>query len=97
MSNFTNLTSFTQFLQLSNNMTGGILIFAFVTTVAVVLFLSTVSYGKWKALTYSTFITGILLLLLNVGGLVEYHLIIVDVVLFAIGLFKMMESKSVYG
>lgn len=96
-SNFTNLTNLTQWLEVSNNLTDGYLVFGLEVTVLLVLFLSTLSFGKWKALTYSSFVTGIMVFFLNLGGLADYwHLMLLSA-LFIAGVFMTMQSKSTYG
>lgn len=80
---------------IANNLSEGYLIYTFVFVIFVVLFLSSMRWGKEKALTYSAFVTGVVLLLLNVAGLVQYWMIVLDGVLLMIGLFLVTRAKTI--
>jgi len=55
--------------------------------------MSSITFGRSKALTFSSFVTGILLLMLNIGGHVDYWLIIADMILFSAGLLMLIFTK----
>lgn len=98
MSNFTNITSLTGLLTSADAVVGdGLLIFSLEVSVWVVFLLATMGYGKWRALTYSSFMTGVLMLMLNIGGLAEYWHITLAGVAFAIGFFMMIVNKNTVG
>lgn len=97
MSSFANTSSLTDYVEVANDITDGWLVFGMAVTIFTVLFLSTLAFGKWRALTYSSFVTGIVLVLMNMLGMADYWLIVLDGVAFSIGAFMMMQSKSSFG
>ena len=96
MSAFENATSFTDLLTVANTLTDGYLIYALNFSVFVVLFLSSMGYGKGKALFYSSFVTGILMLVLNIVGLCPWFLLVINGAAMAFGIFMLYTSKNEY-
>ena len=94
MTNFQNISNFTNFVQIANTMTSGYLIFGIVVTLFIVAFLSTLHFGKWKALTYASFLTELLIIVLNMNGLMDYMYLTLMGIIFAIGFFMMIQSKQ---
>lgn len=90
MGAFENVTSLTDYFVAGNTLTDGILVHALVVVVFLVLFFSSIVYGRSKALTFASFSTGVLLLVLNIQGLVDYWLIIADLLLFSVGVIVML-------
>lgn len=97
MTRFENATSLTDMLTVADAMTDGVLIISLVVTVYAVLYLSTMQYGKWKALMYTSFICGVLLAALNLAGLIAYWWIVLDGAFFAAGLFMTYHGKTSSG
>ena len=93
MTRFENATSFTEFFNVANTMTDGWLAFMLAIITFVIMFLGALPFGKYKALTYSSFVTGVLLLFMNMADMIDYWVIVLDGVILAIGLFMMMHSK----
>ncbi len=94
MSFFDNATSMGDLVIAANNVSGGYYVVAIVVTLWVVLFGITYQYGRSKAITYSSFITGMALLFLNLLGLAPFWWITADGVLFMFGLFMMQQAKQ---
>lgn len=93
---FENATSMTDFFTVANTVSDGLLAFGFPLVVWVALFGYNVSKGRAEAITYSSFVTGIVLLLENMAGLVDYWVIIADLILLAIGIFMLLMERRQY-
>lgn len=93
MTGFENITDLTTFFTTANALTDGLLGVSLGVSVFVVLFLTTYQFGRSKALMYTSFITGILLALLNAGGLVDSWLIIADLIIFSISVIMILSSR----
>lgn len=91
---FNNATSYTELLVIANNITGGWLVFSIVVSFALVLFVYNLPYGKWRAMVSSTFLTGLLILMFNMAGMIQFWVITLDLFLFVLGLFMMIQSKE---
>jgi len=96
MSSFQNISSMTDFIRIGNTITDGLLVFSFIVSVHVVFFLVTLRFGKWKALTYSSFIAILIELILKMVNLAEEWMIILSLVAMAFGLFQMLATKVSY-
>lgn len=95
---FENITNMTGTLEAANTIgSPGLWIFSVEVTVFVVLFLFAYVYGKWRALTYSSLVVGILIFYLNLADLAEWWHITIVVVAFAIGLFMSIANKNTAG
>lgn len=88
-----NTTSITDILINANAVTSGYLIWSYVVLIWCSIFFFASPYGRSKAALTSSFITGIILLVLNILELVPYWLLLVDLGLFAISFIAMMFSK----
>ncbi len=95
MSHFTNMTSMTDFLIAANNVTSGFLAYSMVVMCWVSLFFVGMAYGRAKAITFSSFITGLVILFLNNLGLVPFWMMIADLFLFSIGAGMILISKRI--
>lgn len=93
MTSFENITDLTTFFSTANTMTDGLLGISLSVSVFVILFLTTYQFGRSKALMYTSFITGIFLAILNAGGLVDSWLILIDLIIFAISVIMLMNSR----
>lgn len=91
--NFSNISDFTGFLIASDVVSGGMLAIGIPVLVWVATFAFALREGRGHAITYASFGTGILLLLLNIAGLVEYEYIIADVLLLLLGVYFLMQER----
>ena len=91
---FTNTTTLQSFTLAANNATGGLLLWSFVGVVAVSLFFAGMPYGRSKASALSSFITGIILLILNNMGLVDWWLLALDALVFGASIILIMMNKK---
>lgn len=95
MTQFENVTGITDFFDVANTYAGGLLAVGFPLVVWIALFSFNIQKGRAEALTYSSFVVGIILLLENLYGLVDYWLLIADLILLSIGIFMIvMERKQ---
>lgn len=97
MTKFDNITDFTSALFVANTITDGWLFGITASVMFLVLFFSSIQYGRSRAMLFSSFITGMFLLFLNMRGAVPYWLLIVDMVLFVLAIFMLVLSKNRYG
>lgn len=96
MSNFTNVTGFTEAFQVANTMSDGYLAVGFPVVFWIALFGFSMSYGRAHAMTAASFLTAIILLIENMVGLVDYWVIVADLVLLAIGLGMVFMERRAY-
>lgn len=94
ISNFENITGIVEMMQISNSMTGGWFYYSIPITVWGVIFFSTMSWGRSEAIVSASFITGVILAILNMVGAISYWLIVVDLILLALGLFMLISSRA---
>lgn len=93
---FENATSITETLTIANTLSDGLLVYSFIVTMFCVLFFSTVSFGRSRALQFSSLITGLLMLILNNMGLVPWWFLVGDMVIFGIATFMLQQKKNEY-
>jgi len=93
-SSYENITSFVDMLTVSNTITDGILASGFIFVIWVVLFFSSVSYGRSKAIIYASFITFIVSLFMNVMTLVDFWVVALNLIGVAIGTGYLLFSKE---
>ncbi len=98
MSHFQNVTSFTEAFSVANTMSDGFLAIGFPVVFWIALFGFSMNYGRSHAMTAASFLTAIILLIENMVGLVDYWIIVADLVLLAIGLgMVFMERRASEG
>ena len=97
MSNFTNVTDFTEFFTASDAVSGGLLAIGFPVLMWIIMFGFALRDGREKALIFASFGTGIILLLENIAGLVEYWVITADLLLLALGVFMLLHERGKFG
>lgn len=97
-SNFANVTDMTEFFEAADTVSGGMLALGVPIVMWITLFGFGLRSGRAQAITYASFGTGIILLLENIAGLVEYWVIIADILLLTLGIFLLLhERKSFEG
>lgn len=97
MPTYENVTEFDSYLVAINTITGGWFLPSVMVVFFLVLFLSNLRFGRAKALTVSSFTVGLILLVFNVEGLINYWVITADLILFAIGVFMLLLEKYRFG
>jgi len=97
MTYFDNATNWTSYLEAANTMTDGLLVYSLMVVVFLVLFMSTLVFGKWRALTYSSFVSIVLGAFLNTAGLLDYWVLVLNGIFLVVGVFMMMQSKRTVG
>lgn len=97
MTYFENVTGFTSFFTTADSYSGGLLAIGVPLVLWVSLFGYTVQKGRAEAMTYASFVTGVILLLENIAGLVDYWVIMADLILLAIGIFMVFMERRDYG
>lgn len=97
MSNFTNVTDFTEFFAASDAVSGGILGIGIPVLMWIAMFGFALRDGREKALIYASFGTGIILMLENIAGITEYWLITADLLLLALGIFMLLHERGRFG
>lgn len=96
MSHFENITSMTEAFQIANTMSDGMLGAGFPVVFWIALFGFSISYGRGHAITAASFLTAIILLVENLVGMVDYWMIIADLILLAIGLGMIFMERRAY-
>lgn len=91
--NFSNISDFTGFLVAADTVSGGMLAIGIPVLVWVASFAFTLREGRGHAITYASFGTGIILLLENIAGLVEYWVIIADILLLLLGVYFLLQER----
>lgn len=91
------MSSMTDFLTTADQVGDYYLIPCLVVVVWFTLFSVSIGFGRSKAITYSSFATGVLLLFLNLGGYVDYWLIVADLILFSAGILMLVFTKRESG
>lgn len=94
MSSYENITGLTDAFEVSNSLADGMIAIGVPLLLWIALFGWNVRKGRAEAITYASLATGIVLLLENIAGLVEYWVIIADLILFALGLFMMFNERK---
>jgi len=94
MSAFENITGLTDALTVANNITDGLLVLGFPMLVWVAVF----SYylptnGRGNAMTGASFVSLIIVFMLNMVGLIEYWMIVANLMLFAVSAAMMMLER----
>ncbi len=97
MSAFENVTDYTDVFTISNTLSGGTLVYALLFTTSIALFLSTIQFGRNKAILFSSFISLFICLILGNMNLLDYWLSVVYLVIFAIAFFMNQQKKNEYG
>lgn len=98
MSSYQNMTNLTDFMTISNDIVGGdLLFFMLEATIWIVLFLGTFGFGKWRALSYSSLVVGIIMFGMNLAGLIPYWHLVFALCGYAIGTFMMLTNKNTVG
>lgn len=93
ISNFSNVTNYTSAFQKANTMTDGYFMFGLIVVTYACVFLYYLPNGKWKSLTYSSFIAGILGLMMNLAGMLQWYFLVIIAFGFVAGLFMMLVAK----
>jgi general stress protein CsbA len=93
MTTFTNITSITGAFAWANNLTGGFIGIGFPIVVWVALFAAGISHGRGHGITFASFVTGILLLMENMMGWVQFWVITADLILLVIGVYMMLQER----
>jgi len=98
LTHFQNVTSFTEAFGVANTMSDGFLAVGFPVVFWIAMFGFSMNYGRSHAITASSFLTAIILLIENMAGLVSYWVIVADLVLLALGLGMIfMERRAQEG
>lgn len=93
ISNFSNVSNYTTAFQKANTMTDGYFMFGAIVVVYLCFFLYYLPNGKWKSLAYSSFITGIIGMMLNLAGMLQWFYLIIIAFGFVTGLFMLLVAK----
>lgn len=95
MSAFENVSSFTEMFSVADAVSGGYLAVGFPIVFFIAIFGFTLNYGRAHALTSAAFLTAPILLVENMTGLVDFWVIIADLVLLSLGLVMItLERRS---
>jgi hypothetical protein len=86
MSAFQNVTSLTDAFVATNTVSGGTFAYGIPIIVWIAIFGFAMPNGRSQAITAASFVTGIMLLLMNMVGLVQYWVIILDLVVLSVGI-----------
>jgi len=94
MSQFENVTGFTEAFEVANTISDGMLAIGVPLVLWIALFGFTIGRnGRAHSITFASFVTGIILLLENMAGLVEYWIIIADLILLSLGIFMILHER----
>lgn len=94
-SNYENATSFYEFAQVSNFVSGDFLFYSVPVVLFVVVFFISIPYGRAKALTFAAFVANLATLMFNIQGLeLPYWMLIGGGILFTVGIFLMFAEKE---
>lgn len=94
--NTTSMQSIEGFVIAANTATSGYLAWSMAVVGWVSIFFVVMPHGRSKAIAVSSFINGIVLLIMGNMGLVPWWLIVVDVLLFGVGVGLLMVNKKRY-
>lgn len=97
MGAYENVTGFTEFYEAANTHSGGLLALTLPVVLWVALFGFALVNGRSKAIVFASFVTGILLLIENLLGLVDYWVIVADMILLTLGIFMLMLEGRRFG
>lgn len=93
MSSYENITGFADAITVTNTISDGLLAVGLPVVVWVALFGWNLRHGRAEAISYASFAVGIILIVENVWGLVEYWVVIADLLLLALGVFMIMLER----
>jgi len=94
---YENATGYGDVFTIANTVSGGVLAYTIPVTLWCALFLATIPFGRDRALTFSSFITTLSILVLNKMGMIDYWLFIPAVLILALGLFMLQQKKNESG
>ena len=98
MSNFTNVTGWTDLFEAANTTSDGMLAIGFPIVVWVAIFgWSLGTNGRSEALVSASFITLVLTFFENLAGWIDFWVVIANLILLALGIFMLMLERRAGG
>lgn len=94
MAAFENITDMTTYFTAANTYTDNYLVFGLVCTVFLVVLMSSLRFGRERALISSSFSTILVMMILNIFGLMPFWMIAVALIILAIGLYMLILGKQ---
>jgi hypothetical protein len=97
MSNFTNVTGFETLISQGNTISGGWLGYSLIITIFCILGMSSLPYGRNKAIVFASFTSGILAAFMTINGLVGYWIVVILGIIFAGSFFMLIQNRQTAG